>query len=95
MIPPAHGVSKDDRIRRRTGNRLGQGLLYLRSGLQLPKWEVRHFPTGTKDALDTHAQVEEIYLVNTTGVNSDRLAKLRKRKRQRRLAAADSTGVPL
>lgn len=95
MIPPAHGLGKDDRIRRRTGNRLGQGLLYLRSGLQLPKWEVRHFPTGTKDSLDTHAQVEEIYLELTKSVNSDRLASARKRRRARRLANADSTGVSL
>lgn len=95
MIPPAQGLAKDDRIRRRTGNRLGQGLLYLRSGLQLPKWETRHFPTGTKDALDTHAQVEEVYLQQTSHANSARLAAARKRKRARRLAAATSTGVPL
>ena len=95
MIPPAHGLGKDDRIRRRTGNRLGQGLLYLRSGLQLPKWEVRHFPTGTKDSLDTHSQVEEVYLEQTVGINSERLAKARKRKRALRLASAGSTGVPL
>lgn len=95
MIPPAHGKSKDDRIRRRTGNRLSQGLLYLRAGLQLPKWETRHFPTGTKDALDTHSQVEEVYLKATSHANSDRLAKARARKRARRLAAADTTGAPL
>jgi hypothetical protein len=95
MIPPAHGLGKDDRIRRRVGHRLNQGLLYLRAGLQLPKWEVRHFPTGTKDSLDTLAQAEEVYLEQSGAARSDRLARARRRKRKRRIAAADSTGVPL
>jgi hypothetical protein len=95
MIPPARGLNKDDRIRRRTGYRLGLGLLYICSGLPLPRWEIRHFPSGTKDALDTHAQAEEIYLEITTGTNSDDLARARMRRRRRRRAAATRTGVPL
>jgi len=95
MIPPARGLSKDDRIRRRTGHRMGQRLLYLRKGLMLPRWEVRHFPTGTKDALDTHAQAEEVYLEATASLNSDKLARGRARRRARRRAQSTTTGVPL
>lgn len=95
MIAPSIGIAKEDRIRRRFGNRLNQGKLYLREGLQLPKWETRHFPTGTMDCLDTEVQAEEIYLNIMRTVSSDRLAQARKRKRARRIAAADRTGVPL
>jgi len=95
MIVPAMGIAKEDRIRRRFGNRLGQGKLYLREGLQLPKWEVRHFPTGTMDCLDTEVQAEEIFLNIASTTNTDRLARARARKRARRIAASTRTGVPL
>ena len=95
MIPPAHGVSKDDRIRRRVGNRLNQGLLYLRSGLQLPRYEIKHFPTGSKDALDTLTQAEEIYLELIGSPRGDRLAAIRRRKRQGRIRSGNTAGVPL
>lgn len=95
MIPPVYGVAKEDRIRRRVGHRLNQGLLLLRAGLQLPKYEARHFPTGTKDALDTHVQAEEVFQNILGSTRSDALAKARRRKRKARLASADTSGVPL
>jgi hypothetical protein len=95
MIPPAHGVAKDDRIRRRVGNRLNQGLLYLRSGLQLPRSEIKHFPTGSKDSLDTLVQAEEKYLELIGSPRGDRLQEVRRRKRQRRLQSTTSAGVSI
>lgn len=95
MIPPAHGEAKNDRIKRRVGWRLSQGLLYLRSGLQLPRWETRHFPTGTKDALDTAVQAEERFLTMVrAGGNRDALDS-RRRRRRMRAHGAGSAGVGL
>ena len=98
MIPPAYGFAKEDRIKRRVGNRLNQGLLYLRGGLELPRAEARHFPTGTKDTLDTLVQAEEVFLQNQGGetVGSARVrAGARRRARARRLRASSSAGIPI
>jgi hypothetical protein len=95
MVPPANGQAKPDRIRRRVGNRLNQGLYHLRFGLHLPKEEARHFPTGTLDLLDCLAQAEEVYLAVSGAVKSRTLAAARRRKREARLASCDSTGVPI
>jgi hypothetical protein len=95
MIPPRIGVAKEDRIRERVGHRLNQGLLGLRAGIQLPKTELRHFPTGTKDTLDTLVQAEEVYLPIFGHRNADVLRAARMRLRKLRLAAAGRTGVPL
>lgn len=94
-IPPEHGINKEDRIRRRVGHRLNQGLLYLCAGVQLPKYEARHFPTGTKDALDTWAQAEEIFLEMVSTSGAQRRDRARKRKRRLRVLAADVTGVSI
>lgn len=95
MIPPAHGEAKIDRIRRRVGNRLGQDRLYLRSGLQLPRAEARHFPTGTKDALDTAVQAEERFLERHASRGGDALLEARRRKRRERIARAGTSGVSI
>lgn len=96
MIPPARGVHKIPRIRNRLGWRLGQNQLYVRDGLLLPRVEARHFPTGTKDALDTEAQAESVYMEKHGGrADSAKLAARRRRQRRNRLAAARSTGAPI
>ena len=98
MIPIKRtgGLNKDERIRRRVGNRLNQGLIYLCAGIQLPKHEARHFPTGTKDALDTWAQAEEVFLEMVgASLGQNKRLKARKRKRRIRIRTADSTGVAI
>lgn len=96
MVKPAKGSAKDDRIRRRVGFIASQGLLYVRSGLQLPRTEVRHFPTGTKDALDTCAQAEEIFLaLGGFSIDSDKMRAARARRRLARIQFAGRTGAVL
>ncbi len=95
LVPPAHGVAKDDRIRRRISNIANQGLLYVRAGLQLPRSEARHFPTGSKDALDSFAQAEEVFQQIFSTTSSTQSARARKRRRQARISAAGRTGAPL
>ena len=95
-VPPARGVAKDDRIRRRCGNLIGQDLLHFRAGLTIPRQELRHFPTGTKDCLDTIVQAEEIFQQYFASVDSVRLARRRQAKRKfRRNRANENTGIPL
>jgi hypothetical protein len=95
MIAPKRGPGKVDRITQRVGNVLGQGLYYLRAGLALPRAEVRHFPTGTLDTLDTAAQAEEVFLRTYSAADSNALLAARKRARRLRLARSTTTGAPL
>lgn len=95
MIPPPRGLQKDDRIRRRLGNVLGQNLVLLRAGLQLPRIEVRHFPTGTKDSLDSFSQAESIFSEIYSLTSDSVAAAARKRSRKIRLARSSRTGAPL
>ena len=95
MVKPVKGLAKDDRIRRRIGFPLSQDLLYVRAGLQLPRTEARHFPTGTKDVLDAGAQAEEV-LGNYRGtVFDDAKRDARRAMREARLAQSGRTGAPL
>jgi hypothetical protein len=94
FIPPARGTNKDERIRRRLGWRLQQHKLYLRDGIILPRVELRHFPTGSKDTLDTEVQFEEKAL-EFTGVDlhSDKAMMQRVARRNQRIRNAGVTGV--
>lgn len=94
-LPVPRGIAKDDKIRRRLGNLIGQELLFIRAGLQLPRQELRHFPTGTKDCLDAISQAEDIFQQYYATVDSTRLAKRRARARTSRRNRSVSTGVPL
>ncbi len=92
-IPVPRGIQKDDRIRKRYGWRLGQRKVLLRRGIVLPRIETRHFPTGSKDTLDTEAQYEEKAL-ELQGLRRDiRSVKTRRAMRARQIANADRTGV--
>jgi hypothetical protein len=95
LIKPAKGLAKDDRIRRKIGFVLSQDLLYVRAGLQLPRTEARHFPTGSKDVLDAGSQAEEV-IGNYRGtvLNDDR-REARRAARERRIAQSGVTGAPL
>lgn len=95
MVPVPRGVAKEDRNQRALGNLLGQRRLALRSGLQLPRTEIRHFPSGTMDALDTATQYITVVQGGIGGTNSAKLAQARQRARDRRLASAGPTGVSL
>lgn len=88
MIPRATGIAKDPRIRARVGWRLSQGRLYIRSGLNLPRNEIRHFPTGSKDWLDTLAQVEEIYLEVHGAANHGTAGRSRRKRQRAHITAA-------
>lgn len=95
MIPPVKGVAKFDRIKRRLGFTMSQGLLYLRSGLTLPRTEIRHFPTGTVDSIDAAAQAEEKFQGIVSSTDSDKLRGARMRRRSMRRFMADRTGVSI
>ncbi|TFG83828.1 MAG: hypothetical protein E4H20_04675 [Spirochaetales bacterium] len=94
-LPVPRGIAKVDKIRRRLGHLLGQELLHFRAGLQLPRQELRHFPTGTLDCLDAISQAEDIFQQYYANVDSTRLANRRARARNARRARATVTGVPL
>lgn len=93
LVPPRQGFSKIDRIRQRVGYRLGQGLLLLRTGLPLPVAEVRRFPTGTLDTLDTAVQAEEIFLEMLGSRANTAEAAARRAHRRARIALAGRAGV--
>lgn len=93
MIPPARGLQKDTRIRQRFGWRLNQHKLYVRAGIMLPRLEARHFPSGTKDSLDTEVQYEQIAL-ERGGMRRGRASqKAAAARRRNRLARAGRTGA--
>lgn len=94
-LPVPRGEAKNDKIRRRLGVLIGQDLMHMRAGLQLPRQELRHFPTGTKDTLDAIAQAEDIFQQYYATVDSTRLAKRRARARTARRNRASVTGIPL
>lgn len=93
MVPVPRGLQKDERIRRRYGWRLGQRKVLLRRGIVLPRIETRHFPTGSKDTLDTEAQYEEKALELQGLVRDIRKRGNRRLQRQMQIANADRTGV--
>jgi hypothetical protein len=95
LVKPAKGLVKADRIRRRLGFVLSQDLLYVRAGLQLPRTEARHFPTGTVDTLDAGAQAEEVIGSYRGSATMDEHRLARQSRREQRLAAAGRTGAPL
>lgn len=95
LIKPAKGLAKDDRIRRKIGFVLSQDLLYVRAGLQLPRTEARHFPTGTKDVLDSGAQAEEIFGNYRGKLVDDERRVARHARRMSRIAQSGRTGAPL
>src|SRR3972149_4881263 len=95
MLPPAQGFAKIDRGKRRVGHILGQGLLYVRAGLQLPGYEIRHFPTGTMDWIDSAAQAEENFLRSYGGADSDKVRAGRMHRRAMKVLRADRTGVSI
>lgn len=95
MVKPAHGMAKEDRIRRRVGFVLSQDLLYVRLGLQLPRTEARHFPTGTLDVLDAIAQAEEIIGSYRGSLMEDDRTERDRDARRRRRAAGGRTGAPI
>ena len=99
LVKPAKGLSKNDRIARKLGFIMGQDLLYVRAGLQLPRTEARHFNRsgsgGTVDTLDAGAQAEDI-IGNYRGmVVDDEHRRARQDRRERRLAMSGRTGAPL
>ena len=95
LIKPVKGMAKDDRIRRKIGFPLSQDLIYVRAGLQLPRSEARHFPTGTKDVLDAGGQAEEVFGNYRGGAMDDDRREARRAARARRIAASDTMGAPL
>ena len=95
LIKPVKGLAKDDRIRRRIGFVLSQDLLLVRAGLQLPRTEARHFPTGTKDVLDAGGQAEEVFGSYRGKVMDDDRRDARRAARERRIAQSGVTGAPL
>lgn len=95
LIKPERGPGKVNRGKRRIGNILGQHLLYIRAGLQLPRHEIRHFPTSTLDWIDSMAQAEGDFLATNAGPDADILRANRLAIRERRLAYAGRTGAPL
>lgn len=91
--PVPHGVSKEDKNRRRVGSLLNQGLLYIRADLQLPRMEIRHFPTGTMDTLDGISQAETLFQRTFGGrAYAQQLAR-RRAARERRVANATTAGA--
>jgi hypothetical protein len=95
LVPPAKGHAKEDRITRRIGFIMSQGLLYLRQGLQLPRTETRHFPTGTVDTLDAGTQAEEVFQGILHSASSDTLRAARNRQRNLRRYMSGRTGASI
>lgn len=95
LIKPARGMAKSDRIRRRIGFVLSQDLLLVRAGLQLPRSEARHFPTGTVDTLDAGAQAEEVFNGYRGIVRDDDRREARRAARAQRIAASGVMGAPI
>jgi hypothetical protein len=95
LVKPTRNMAKEDRIKRRLGFVMGQGLLYVRSGLQLPRKEVRHFPTSTLDTLDAGAQAEEIFSTYRGTVVDDERRSARQARRLQRIAEAGRTGAAI
>jgi hypothetical protein len=95
LVKPVKGMAKDDRIERKLGFIMGQGLLYVRAGLQLPRTEARHHPTGTKDTLDAGAQAEVIFDGYRGTVGTDANREARRARREQRLAQSGRMGAPL
>lgn len=93
MLPVPRGIRKIDKIRKRTGWRLGNRKLLLRRGIIMPRIEIRHYPTGTLDALDTHAQYEEKALELQGIQRATRSTRERRRTRESRVANAGVTGA--
>lgn len=87
---------KDDRQQETLSYLLGNSLLCLRTGLALPRSEVRHSPAGTRDAIDTLVQAETVFSNYVIAPSSgDRNARLRQRARERRLLNCTTTGASL
>lgn len=95
LVKPEKGMAKNDRIRRRIGFVLSQDLLYVRAGLQLPRTEARHFPSGPKDVLDAGAQAEDVLGSYRGKVEDDDRRAARRAARERRIANSGVTGAPL
>jgi len=95
LVKPARGLAKADRIRRKIGFVLSQDLLFVRAGLQLPRTEARHFPTGTVDTLDAGAQAEELIGSYRGSMLLDEKREARRAAREQRLAAGGRTGAPI
>lgn len=94
LAKPAKGVKKEDRIKGAVGTLLSQELLSVRAGLPLPGYEVRHFPTGPKDFLDSMSQAEiEVFAqrIRTTDEAAQREA--RRENRRLRVAHGGTTGA--
>lgn len=95
MVPVKRGQTKQDRQRDRVGYLLGKSLLYLRSGLVLPRAEARRWPATKGDALDTLVQAESIYQQSRGTVDSERLAARRANRRRALRSFIGPTGVPI
>ena len=95
MRKKAKGMNKDVNIRQSFGAPLGNRRWYLRAGLLLPRIETRNFPTGSKDWLDTAAQVMQKYneLLGVKRQGSTANRKRRKAVRHRRITQAGAGGV--
>lgn len=87
------GETKESRQRDRVGNLLDNGMLYLRTGLAGPRTELRHWPSGTKDFLDTLVMAEDRYLSKRIGARSERLRARRSFRRQLLRETAGAAGV--
>ena len=93
MIPVKRGMAKEDRNRNVYGSALGQGQVYLRSGLQSPRTETRHFPAGGQDALDTFTQAASIFSEIHATMDMKKYNRARKRMREHRFNTASRAGV--
>ena len=96
LIPVPRNERKLDRIRRRVGEMLGQGLLYVRTGLPLVRHEIRTFPAGKVDTLDALAQAEgQFQLQPARTKKHDSRTAARIRARETRRMRSGMTGIPL
>lgn len=93
LLAPQRGPGKDNSIRQSFGYKLDQHRVYLRRGLLVPRTEVRHFPTGSKDWLDTFRQVMIKYIELSGVVGKTRNSARRIRARKRARANAGITGA--
>lgn len=93
LMPVTRGPGKINDLRQKVGWVLNQRQLYVRDGLTVPRAEIRQFPTGFKDWLDTLRQyISKLLEVRNPGRLNDAAARKRRARRRARAQQAGPTG---